>query len=403
MDGNTSKPAKKSKKIIALLLALISLAVMNTGLLKLKTDKAPMDALPTEKAAVPYHDDEIESELTAGHAPGKVVMEVTTCRVLGGINIHKRMEMASTTKVMTAFIVAERCRLTDVVTIPKAATGIEGSSIYLREGEKLTVKDLLYGLMLRSGNDAAVALAIHTAGSIDAFAELMNRKAGELGLKNTHFTNPHGLHNDDHYTSAYDLAYISCMAMRNKSFAEIVGTKLAKLQGDGNRVLLNKNKFLFNFQGATGIKTGFTKAAGRCLVAGSKRNGMELVSVVLNCGPMYEECGRLMEESYATYEMKKIFSAGEQLAETAVVNGKADKVPLYLKNDIFIPLRKDGSESYTVNIKANNLTAPVMKDTKCAEVEISFAEGLHLKENLYTINSVEKLGFIDKIKRFFKR
>lgn len=230
-----------------------------------------------------------------------IVMSERDLKVIEGENIHMRLPMASTTKTMTALVVVENALMDEVVTIPKEAVGVEGSSIYLKEGEKYTVKELLYGLMLRSGNDAAVALALHVAGNTEAFAEMMNIKAEELGLTDTHFVNPHGLHDKDHYTSAYDLCKIGCIAMRDPIFKEIVGTKFITVgEGKNKKYWANKNKILTTFDGGNGIKTGFTKDAGRCLIASAERNGVTVVSVVLNRYDMFNDCKALMESAFQT-------------------------------------------------------------------------------------------------------
>ena len=229
-----------------------------------------------------------------------IVMNAKNYEVIDGDNIHLQLPMASTTKTMTALIVCENCLPDAIISIPKEAVGIEGSSVYLKEGDVFTVKELLYGLMLRSGNDAAVALAIFTAGSIDNFASLMNYKAEELGLCDTHFVNPHGLHDKNHYTSAYDLCKLGCYAMRNPLFKEIVGTKSISVGSDDNkRFWANKNKILNNYHGGNGIKTGFTKDAGRCLIASATRNDVTVVSVVLNRYNMFRECELLMDKAFA--------------------------------------------------------------------------------------------------------
>ena len=233
-----------------------------------------------------------------------VVMERDSGRVLFEKNAHAQLPMASTTKIATALTVLNHCSLEDVVTIPAEACGIEGSSVYLRQGEKLTVKDLLYGLMLRSGNDCAVALALHVGGSIQNFAEMMNKTVCSLGCTNSNFVNPHGLHDDNHYTSASDLATITCQALKNEQFAEIVSTKTVKIANDGYdypRVLVNKNKLLSSLCDADGVKTGFTKMAGRCFVGSATRNGMQVVVVVLNCGPMFEETAQMLDVAFDNY------------------------------------------------------------------------------------------------------
>jgi D-alanyl-D-alanine carboxypeptidase (penicillin-binding protein 5/6) len=334
-----------------------------------------------------------ESAAYAGDSSA-IVMEISSNRVLSGENIHTRLPMASTTKVMTALIVVENCKLDEVVTIPQKAVGVEGSSIYLKVGEKLTVKELLYGLMLRSGNDAATALAVHAGKSVEGFVNMMNRKAQDLGLKNTHFCNPHGLHNDNHFTSAYDLAFISAAAMRNKTFAEIVGTKNITVgKGESVRFFHNKNKLLSGYDGATGIKTGFTKKAGRCFVGSSKRNNMEVVCVVLNCGPMFEECMRLMNQAYNEFEMVKVIDSRDILAEIPVSFGAVPAAVCGANQDIYIPLKKNGSERCNIKINAQKrLNAPIDRGVKTGEVEIFVNDCLLFTKNIYTIGVIDKKG-----------
>lgn len=340
----------------------------------------------------------------------EIVMEATTCRVLGGSNIHARLPMASTTKAMTALVAIQSCNLDSKVTIPKAAVGIEGSSIYLREGEKLTVRELLYGLMLRSGNDAATAIAIHAGGSVDGFVKMMNDKAAALGLKNTHFTNPHGLHNPNHYTSAYDLAIISSVGITNPTFREICGTKRIRISGDSEesiRDLYNKNKILSLYGGGNGIKTGYTKDAGRCLIASSVRDDMQVVSVVLNRGDMFEQCMRLMDYAHATYCMNKVSDKSKPIASASVANGKINgayvsNAPLYVTQDKYYPLKKDGSESVKCSISVpNTIQAPHNKQDSAGEIQISLDNHLIFSQKLYTMDNIEKKDFKDKLKDFF--
>lgn len=240
----------------------------------------------------------------ATSARSAVVMERSSNRILYEKNADEHLPMASTTKIVTAFTVINNCNLDDVVEIPPEACGIEGSSIYLRSGEHLTVLELLYGLMLRSGNDAAVALALHTSGSIEKFAELMNCTARKLGCVDSNFVNPHGLHDDNHYTSAKDLATITCEALKNPVFKKIVSARTYRIANEGfeyDRVLVNKNKLLTNFEYADGVKTGYTKKAGRCFVGSATRNGMQVVVVVLNCGPMFEETESMLNTAFSNY------------------------------------------------------------------------------------------------------
>ena len=242
-------------------------------------------------------------------AQSAVVMERSSHRILFAKNSDAHLPMASTTKIVTALTVLNHANLDDVVEVSPKAVGIEGSSIYLRAGEHLTVKELLYGLMLRSGNDSAVALALHVAGSVEAFAEMMNETARAAGCVDSNFVNPHGLHDNDHYTSAHDLAVLTSVALENEDFREIVSTKTVRISNEGmeyDRVLVNKNKLLSNFTDADGVKTGYTKKAGRCFVGSATRDGMQVVVVVLNCGPMFEETADMLNTAFANYHLETV-------------------------------------------------------------------------------------------------
>lgn len=238
-----------------------------------------------------------------------VVMEASTGRVLYASSPDARAYPASTTKILTALVTLENLPLGLTVEIPACAAGVEGSSIYLKAGEKLTVGELLYGLMLRSGNDAAVALAVAVAGSEERFAAMMNERAKKCGAENSHFVNPHGLHDPDHYTTARDLALITAEAYKNADFRKIVSTRSTTAgEGESRRYFANKNKLLGTFDGANGVKTGFTTKSGRCLVGGAYRDGMQLVSVVLNRYDMWAATKSMLEDAFGQYEMKDVFS-----------------------------------------------------------------------------------------------
>ncbi|MFA6866604.1 MAG: D-alanyl-D-alanine carboxypeptidase family protein [Clostridia bacterium] len=231
-----------------------------------------------------------------------IVANCDTMDIYKEFNSHQKLPMASTTKIVTALIALENCKLNEKVVIPKEAVGIEGSSIYLRENEEFTLEELLYGLMLRSGNDASVAIAIHTAGSLENFINMMNCYAEIHNLSDTHFTNPNGLPDDEHYTSAYDLLKISCIAMQNEQFKKIVGTKTISIgKNESTRYLKNKNKILTELDGGNGIKTGYTKKAGRCLVSSCERDGVCMVCVVLNRGDMWGESKHLLNYAFECY------------------------------------------------------------------------------------------------------
>lgn len=213
-----------------------------------------------------------------------IVIDADSRSVLYSENADERRGMASTTKIMTALVAIESCDLQKSFTVPKEACGIEGSSVYLKEGESLTVKELLYCLLLESGNDAATALAIAVGGSVDGFVEMMNERVLELSLENTHFANPHGLSDDNHYTTARELAIITAEAMQYDVFREIVATKTARVPYDGipeGRHLVNHNKLLFSSSDVIGVKTGYTSRDGKCLVSAAEKNGLTLIAVTL--------------------------------------------------------------------------------------------------------------------------
>lgn len=228
----------------------------------------------------------------AGRA--ECVIEVSSRRILHEKDAMLPLPNASTTKIVTALIVIEDCFLSDEVVIPPEAEGVEGSCVYLRAGETYTVEALLYGLMLRSGNDAAAALAIYHSGSVAAFAQVMNERVLLLGAEHTHFSNPHGLPDAAHHTTARDLALITAAAMENETFRAIVSAKRYAPYD-----WYNKNKLLSSFAGACGVKTGYTVQAGRCLVSAAEREGTLIVCVVLDCPPMYERSAQLLEAAFS--------------------------------------------------------------------------------------------------------
>lgn len=283
-------------------------------------------------------------------ARGGVVVEQTSRRVLLDEGAHTRCFPASTTKVLTALVVLERMPLDKIVEVPKEAENTEGSSLYLRAGQKISVEDLLFGLMLRSGNDAAVTLAIATAGSVEEFASIMNDTAKQCGALNSNFVNPHGLHDDNHYTTAYDLAMICARAYEYEDFARLVDCRQRKITVDGEaHYIANKNKLLAMYDGSNGVKTGFTKTSGRCLVGGAKRDGMQLISVVLNYNDMWNDTIRMLDFCFDKYEMISLddalikgINAGNEIEIFKSQNVNEDW------SDIRYPIKKDGSERLVV-------------------------------------------------------
>ena len=322
----------------------------------------------------------------------EIIMDVNSGRVLFENNAYEKKYMASTTKILTAICIIENCNISDVITVTDKTVGVEGSSIYLEVGEKLSVKDLLYGLMLRSGNDCAETLAVYCSGSIEKFSLLMNETAKKIGALNSNFVNPHGLHNDNHYTTAYDLALISRYALKNQDFRSIVATKAVKIPfttKNYDRYLTNKNKMLKEFDGANGIKTGYTKKAGRCLVSSCLRNGLELICVVLNCPPMFERSKHLLTQSFDSYNNYKIVES-DNIIDFVNVKNRDKTCGIYIKNDIILPLKD--SEYADINVQydyAQQLAAPIKKDSEVGFVKIYVQNKLIFKEKIYTIIDIE--------------
>lgn len=269
-----------------------------------------------------------------------ILIDGTTGRVLYEKNADSKSLIASTTKIMTALIVCEQLNVLDRVRIPEEAVGIEGSSMYLRKGEVLTVQELLYGLMLCSGNDAAVALAIYCGGSVEGFVQLMNDKARVLSLENTHFANPHGLDHPQHYSTARDLGRLACYAMENPLFATTVSSKCITI---GERRLINHNKLLWRVNGADGVKTGFTKAAGRVLVSSAMRDGRRLTAVTIDDGNDWIDHEKLLEDGFSHYRQLKIVEKGEKLGTFQIFGGIESTVDLIATDD-FVYLLAAGEE-----------------------------------------------------------
>lgn len=265
------------------------------------------------------------------NAYATALIDVQSGRMLYSVNGDVETRVASLTKIMTAIVAIEQGNLSDKVKVSGRAAGKEGSSIYLRAGEEITLNNLLYGLMLRSGNDAATAIAEHVGGSEAGFVFLMNQKAAELGLINTQFRNPHGLDEEGHYSSANDLAVLTAYALKNKIFAEIVKTEYKQAPNPNekwNYSWRNKNKMLRMYEGADGVKTGYTKKAFRCLVSSATRNGQQLVAVTLNDGDDWRDHRNLLDWGFKHYPHSKLATGHETVSGSSLVYGANYNYPL---------------------------------------------------------------------------
>ena len=278
-------------------------------------------------------------------AKSAILTDGATGRVLYEKNADEKSLIASTTKIMTAILILEQCSPESLVRIGKEATGIEGSSMYLQEGEVLSVRELLCGLMLQSGNDAAVALARFCDGSAESFAARMNDKARQLGLTGTHFANPHGLDDDGNYSTARDMARLAAYAMEDPQFRRIVSSKSITV---GSRRLVNHNKLLWQYDGAVGIKTGYTKAAGRILVSAAERNGRRLIAVTVSAPNDWQDHRQLLDYGFSAYESIPALTAGTPVLSVPVLGGEEARISAAPKEGFSCPARS--GERLTVRL-----------------------------------------------------
>lgn len=310
-------------------------------------------------------------------AASACVIEAESGEMLYAKHADERRGMASTTKIMTAILAIEALPQDTVVTVSDTCCGIEGSSLYLRAGEKLTLEDLLYGLLLRSANDAAVAIAIATDGSLDAFVARMNDKAMALGLKDTHFDNPHGLDGTTHYTTARELALLGAYCMKNDTFSKIVSTKRHTIAKgtDSERLLINHNRMLSSYDGAVGIKTGFTKKCGRTLIGAARREGITLISVTLDAPSDWSDHAKMLDLGFSKIEYRTVVSPLEYTYELPVIGAVCDTVRV-ANTEAVRRILRSGEENASVDIVLPHyLSAPIKKGERVGEIRIYYPDG----------------------------
>ncbi len=306
-------------------------------------------------------------------------------------NADKRLPMASTTKIMTALVTIERENIDRVVKIDPRAVGVEGSSAYLRAGEEFTLRELLYALMLRSANDAAEAIAYAVAGDVDLFALMMNEKATALGLENTNFTNPHGLDNDDHYTTALELAKITAAALKYPEFRDIVScTSKRVVKDDITRLFANHNKLLSRYDGCIGVKTGFTQRSGRCLVSAAERDGVELIAVTLSCPDDWREHEKMLDFGFNAVERLTLIAQNDLYRSVPVLNGVADSVMIGIESDATIIKAKNNPSPRVEMDLPDTLTAPISRGDTVGEIRLIYADGRVEKIDVIALESVKK-------------
>ena len=348
-----------------------------------------------------------------------VVIDRKSKNIIYGKNENVKKAMASTTKIMTAMLVIQNTNLNNTVEISKKSAGTGGSRLGLKAGDKITVKDLLYGLLLRSGNDCAVALAEYVAGSVPEFSNLMNQNAQMLGLNNTHFVTPHGLDEEEHYTTAYELAILADYALNNELFAQIVNKKSYTININKNsKTLNNTNELLGNLNGVYGVKTGFTNGAGRCLVTSIKRGNLDVICVVLGADTKKDrtrDSAKLIEYTFNKYEeidikekIKESFKKWNEINGNRIniEKGESSKLELTLndKDKIFTyPIEKGTEDNINIEINANlNLKAPVLENTNIGKIKVYYNAKELLEIDILNINKINKKRIKNYMSDIFK-
>lgn len=340
------------------------------------------------------------------HSRAVLILDTKSNTVIYEKNGYSKRAMASTTKIMTCIVVLENAKLTDTVEISKKAGGTGGSRLGLKAGDKVTVQDLLYGLMLRSGNDAAVALAEYVGGSVEGFAKLMNQKAKELNLTNTNFVTPHGLDSEEHYTTAYELALLTNYALKNKKFAAIVNTKTGTIAINGQaRVISNTNELLGNLWGVDGVKTGFTNNAGRCLVTSTTREGNQIICVVLGADTKKirtQDSVKLIEYAFKNYQYINIKEKVEQyfkewqeekIKKIEIIKGCSSypKVELEAIPYEQIPVKIEEIKNLQIQTEVQEqLQAPIQEQYQIGTLKVKIKEKEILKLKITIKENIEK-------------
>lgn len=357
------------------------------------------------------------SELPKTNSRRYIVYDRISKSMIIGKNEDVKSAMASTTKIMTTIVILEKADLNEKVTVSAKAGGTGGSRLGLKRGDKASVRDLLYGLMLRSGNDAAVALAEHVGGSVKGFAELMNEKAIELGLTNTHFVTPHGLDDANHYTTALELAKLTDYAMDNETFAKIVGTKSTTIYiNNQSRQINNTNELLGVLNGVVGVKTGFTNNAGRCLVTETKRNNMDIITIVLGADTKKDrtkDSVNLIEYTFSKYKMYNLeeqiikeFNKWKNINEKRIliIKGKTSnpKLALGAIEKATIPICDNDKIEYSINA-LTEIEAPVEQWNVMGTLTVKLNGEILENIDIVNVNEVQKRDWKDYFKIVLNR
>ena len=343
-------------------------------------------------------------------AKSAIVIDAMTGKVLYNKNAEEQRYPASTTKIMSLIVALEHGNLDEIVTASNHAANTEGSTLWLTEGEQLTLHDLLYGIMLVSGNDATVAVAEHISGSVEKFAQLMTEKAHAIGAKDTRFTNSSGLPDPNHVTTAHDLARITAYGYKNPMFSEIISTKNKVIPWAGKefgRDLYNENRMLWLSEGGNGVKTGYTDLAGRCLVSGAKRNGIQLIAVVLDSDTMWDDSLSLLDFGFSQVKPETIVQQNDILKTIRVANGKVEIVKLIASNDLVVPIFEQDKDKFSLVIDApNKVEAPVIKGQEVGVARVFYQDKEIATISLQADETSERKSFFlilaESIMAFFR-
>lgn len=405
----------KKLNIVILIILLIIPLICNNVYAEVDDDEVNYNDIVFDENDLEVSAEPVEEPAISSRAA--VVIDRKTGLVLYEKNSNDVRKMASTTKIMTAIVVLENTTdLSEIVTVSKKAASVGGSVLGLRSNDKISINDLLYGLMLKSGNDTAIALAEAVAGSVEGFAELMNNKAQELGLENTHFVTPHGLDSEEHYTTAYELAKLANYALDNEKFLEIVGTKNYTVTASGRSInVSNGNELLGYFGGVYGVKTGFTNGANRCLVTACKRGNIDVISVVLGADTKTirtKDSINILNYVFKNFEYTDL----ESIIEKAYIDWeKSNFVEVIKGQNVYLNL-KMGSVKYpevllkqneegNININfecINILEAPVYENTKVGEIKVLIGDEEFFTVDILVDRTVDKKNIYDNLYEIMK-
>ncbi len=334
-------------------------------------------------------------------ARSAIVIEAETGQIIFEKDANTRRPMASTTKIMTALVAIESGDISREIVVDAAAAGVEGSSIYLNAGDRITLESLIWALMLESANDAAAAIAIGVAGSVEAFADMMNERARALGLSDTNFTNPHGLSDDNHYTTAHDLARLTAAAMENETFRRIVSTDKYRIAyADTARSLHNHNKLLHIYDGAIGVKTGFTKASGRCLVSAAERDGMTLIAVTLGAPDDWADHTAMLDLGFASVERVSLIAPGESVFISPCIGSEKGDITIKNRDGLSLILPRSDRNITRRIILPRYFWAPIAEGDEVGRIEFYDGQTRLGEVSLYAEEAAEQIEYEQN---FFER